>query len=105
MKARKMISMIILSIVVITGDNGHNGSNPENYEDQHDGYGYGVRNKERERIIEFCAAINISVENTLSKKRASHLVTYESCQLKSQVNYCFVRRNGRKFGEECITQH
>ena len=24
-------------------------------EDQHGGYGYGVRNKERERILEFCA--------------------------------------------------
>ena len=106
MKARKMISMIILSIEVTAGDfNGHNGRNPENYENQHGGYDYGVRSKERERILEFCAVINMTVGNTLFKKRASHLVIYEYCLLKSQVDYSLVRRNQRKFGEECITQH
>lgn len=41
-------------IVVITGGfNEHVGCNPESYDNQHDGSRYGVRNNERERILEF----------------------------------------------------
>lgn len=48
-------------IVVIAGDfNCHVGGNPEDYEDQHGDYSYGVRNKEVERILEFCAAVNLT---------------------------------------------
>ena len=65
-------------IVVIAGDfNGHVGSNTENYEGQLGGNGYGIRNKEGGKIFVFYAAINIAVRRKLSKKRASHLVTYE----------------------------
>ena len=66
-------------IVVTAGYlNGHIGSNPENYERQHGGSGYGVRKKQGEKILEFCAAMNVTVGNTLSKNRESHLVIYES---------------------------
>ena len=80
-----MISMISLTnvvrklgekeIAVIPGDfNGYFGSNPENYEDhQHGGYGYVVRNKEDKSILEFCAAMKMTLGNTLFKKRASQL--------------------------------
>ena len=33
-------------------------------------YGYGVRNNEEERILEFCATMNMKIGNTL--KRSSH---------------------------------
>ena len=59
--------------------------------------------------------MNITEENTLFKKMASHVFTYESDPLKSQVGYCLVRRNQWKFlkdikvlprepKEECITR-
>ena len=54
------------------------GSNPKDYEDQHEGYSYGKWNKEGERILEICAAINIAVRNTLFKKMLSLQVTNES---------------------------
>ena len=60
-------------------------------EDQYGGYGYGVRNMERERNLEFCAAMNMAVA-----LRASHLDTYESGSSKAQVDYCLVRRIQRK---------
>ena len=41
------------------------GNNPENYGEQHEGYSYGVRKKEGESIHEFCAAMNMTVGNTL----------------------------------------
>ena len=56
----------------------HNGSNSENHEVQHEGYDYGIRNKEGERILEFCASMKMTVRNALFKKRTSYLVTYES---------------------------
>ena len=36
--------------------------------------------------------INIIVENILLKKRARHLVTYESDSSKTQVDYCLARK-------------
>ena len=57
--------------------------------------------------------MNMSVDNTLFKKRASHLVTYESGPSKTHIDYYLVRRNQIRFfkdlkvlpSEECITQH
>lgn len=37
----------------------------------------GVRNREKERILGFYEAMNVTVGNTLFKKRATHLVTNE----------------------------
>ena len=64
-------------IVIVVGDFiGYSESNTKDYVDQHWGYGYGVRNKRKERILEFCAAMNLTIGKTLSKKRASHVATY-----------------------------
>ena len=57
--------------------------------------------------------MNIPVGNTFFKKRVSHLVTHESRPSKTQLDYCLIRRNQRKFlkdmkvlpSEECITQY
>ena len=40
---------------------------------------------EGERILEFCAAMNLTVGNTLFKKRASYLFTYEFGPSKTQI--------------------
>ena len=69
----------------------------ENYEGLYGVYGYGVRNKERKAILEFCATMNMAVGNTFFKNRASHLVTYEPGPLETQIDYCLVRRNQRNF--------
>ena len=77
------------------------------------GYGCGVRNKEKERILEFWAAINTSAGNTLFRKKTSNLLACEPGPSKTQVDYCLIRRNQRKFlkdikvlsSEEYITQH
>ena len=101
-------------VVVITGDlNGHVGKEAEGFENLHGGFGYGVRNREGERILEFSSAMDMIVGNTFFQKRDTHLVTYESGLSKTQIDYCLVRRTQRKLlkdvkvvpGEECITQH
>ena len=63
--------MIILSTEVIAGEFiGHDGRNPENYEDQHGGYDYGVRNKEKDSWI-LCSYKHDSREYTLQEKDES----------------------------------
>ena len=80
-------------IVVITGDfEAH-----ENYEVLFVVHGYGARNKERKVILEFCATMNMAVENIFFKNRASHLVTYEPGPSETLVDYCLVRRNQKNF--------
>ena len=86
--------------VVIAGEfNGPIGCDPENYEDQHESYGYGIRNKEEERLLEFCAAMNMIVWNTLFGIKASHLTTYEFGPSKTNVSYCWVRKNQGNFSK------
>ena len=104
-------------LVIVTGDlNGHVGNTADmkvGYEGVHGGFGYGNRNSEGERILEFCDATNMVVANTLFKKRDSRLVTYQSGNSSSQIDYILVRKAHRKFvkdvkviaGGECATQH
>ena len=101
-------------LVIVAGDfNGHVGSSGLGYEGIHGGYGYGDKNKEGERILEFCAALNLFVGNTYFKKKDSHLVTFESGLARTQIDYFLFRQNQRKFlcdvkvipSEECIAQH
>ena len=69
-------------------------------------------NKEGEKVLEVCAAMNKVVVNSLYKKRESRQVTCEPGFWKTGVGYCLVSRDQRKFvkvikvfrGEDCITQ-
>lgn len=58
-------SMIILKVIQKT------------FEGMHRGYDYGVRSKEEEKIIKFCASMNITGGNPLVKKSGSYLVPSE----------------------------
>ena len=101
-------------VVLLGGDlNGHVGEKSDGFEGVHGGNGFGERNREGERILEFCCAMDMIVANTTFHKRESHLVTYESGLAKTQVDYVLVNRKSRKFvldvkvipGEEVVTQH
>ena len=75
-------------VVVIGGDlNGHVGSLAEGYEGVHGGSGFGVRNTEGERILEFGNTSDMVVCNTMFKKRPSRLISYESGGIKSQTTF------------------
>ena len=53
------------------------GRSNSDYGDVHGGYGFGERNTEDERMLEFCDATNMVVTNTMFSKRHSRVVTYE----------------------------
>ena len=51
------------------------------------GRGFGRRNLEGERILEFAVAHNLVVSNSLLTKRQSHLVKYQSKKNQSQIDW------------------
>ena len=58
--------------------NGYIGKNADGYEGFHGGTGFGRRNLEGERILEFSVAHNLVISNSLFTKREGRLVTYIS---------------------------
>ena len=109
-----VIAKIPLSEVLIPGGdwNGHVGRAADGFEEVHSGFGYGERNAEGGRLLDFAVAHDLVIGNTLSKKGNSHLITYASGDHETHVDYLF-RRGLRKYirdvkvilGEECLTQH
>src|SRR5699024_11095563 len=64
--------------VIICGDlNGHVGSNRDGYH-CHGGNGFGERNADGVRILDFAEATGMQICNTFFRKRPTHLVTYSS---------------------------
>ena len=90
-------------LVIVGGDfNGHVGKSSEGYEGVHGGFGFGSRNKEGERLLEFGTATDMVVRNTLFRKRLSRLITYESGGCQTQIDYILVRQKGSKGCESRI---
>ena len=101
-------------LLIIGGDlNGHVGKDANGYQGMHGGFGFVTRNVEGERILEMGAALDMIVCNTFYKKRDSRLVTYNSGDCKTQIDYIMVRKADAKAvkdvkvlsGEEVAQQH
>ena len=100
--------------LIISGDwNGHIGSHSTAFEDVHGGQDLEKRNHEGERLLEFAVANELVVGNFWFKKKFEHLVTYQSGDCKTQIDYLLYKRSFGKMvsnvkvivGEECATQH
>ena len=100
--------------LIVAGDlNGHIGKNREGFELVHEGHGVEHRNKEGERILDFGMQMDLVVCNSCFKKAENKLITYESGDHRSVLDYVLVRKADRKFilntktfaGEECVRQH
>ncbi|XP_052271871.1 uncharacterized protein LOC127872585 [Dreissena polymorpha] len=85
----------------------------DGFGDVHGGRGFGVRNKEGERVLEFALANDLVVGNTWFVKRESHLVTHCSRNLKTQIDYILYPKRYRRAItdvkvipiEDCVQQH
>jgi hypothetical protein len=100
--------------LVVCGDfNGHVGKDVEGFDGVHGGFGFGSRNLEGEMLLEFADACNLAVANTWFKKDIGRLITYESGDSKTVVDYILIRKSERKWirnvnvipGEACLQQH
>jgi len=99
---------------VLAGDmNGHVGSSNVGYDGKHGGFGYGDRNADGSRILEFADGLNLVVCNTLFVKQESQLMTYAAGPVKSTVDYIIVRQEDKAKvrnvkvipNEECVPKH
>ena len=101
-------------IVIPCGDwNGHVGREAAGYEGAHGGSGYGERNADGDRVLEFAVANDFVIGNTFFVKRDSHLITYQSGNAKTQIDFILLRKRNLKMAkdikvirsEECVPQH
>jgi hypothetical protein len=84
-------------MIMIGGDlNGHVGDRMEGYEGVHGDYGFGSRNEEGVRILDFAAAMDMVICNTLFKKDVNKLVTFSSGGRETTVDYILTRRDSRR---------
>ena len=79
----------------------------------HGGQAIVKRNTEGERILEFAFANELIIGNTWFKKKPEHLVTTQSGNAATQIEFILCRRSFRKqvsnlsviLGEEIASQH
>ena len=98
----------------IGGDlNGHVGTTSVGFEAVHGGFGYGSRNQEGEKVLDFTIAFDLMIANTFLRKRESHLVTFSSGQHSSQIDFVLIQRKDKRAclgckvipGECVVSQH
>ncbi|EYB86036.1 hypothetical protein Y032_0286g1389 [Ancylostoma ceylanicum] len=100
--------------LTIEGDfNGHVGQDRTGFERIHGGRGFGCRNQDGERIIEFAEAHNLAITSTFFIKRESQKITYSSGGRQSEIDHVLVKKTALKTvknvksipGEEIAGQH
>jgi len=83
-------------MVMLAGDmNGCVGSSNVGYDGTHGGFGYGDRNADGSRILEFADGLKLVICKTLFMKQESQLVTYAADPVKSTVDYIIVREEDK----------
>jgi hypothetical protein len=80
--------------------NGHVGTVRGGFERVHRGFGYGEQNQAGEDILNFAIAYDLMVVNTF-RKRKSHLITLNSGQHSSQIDFVLTRREERPNNMDC----
>ncbi|VDP12261.1 unnamed protein product [Heligmosomoides polygyrus] len=82
-------------VTIVDGDlNGHVGATKDEYS-CHGGFGYGSRNADGERILEYAESHSLTIVNTDFRKRDSHLISYYSGSSKSRIDFVLVRDRDR----------
>ena len=112
---QSVVAMIPSSEIVFPlGDrNGYVGLECNWFEGVHGGHGFGTRNVEGKKVLEFVLANDLVVGNTCFIKRESHLVSFNSGTNRTQIDYILYRKSFRKAvkdvkvipDEECVQQH
>jgi len=102
-------------MVVLASDmNGHVGSSNVGNDGMHGGFGYGDRNADGSRILQFADGLNLVICNIVFMKQESQLVTYAASPvLISMVDYIIVQQEEKAkvrnvkviTNEECVPKH
>jgi len=71
--------------------NGHVGTFTNGYDEVHGDFGWGQRNRDRERIRDLAGSCDLVVGNMFFKKDAEKLITYKSGDWATMI-MCWYRR-------------
>ena len=79
--------------LLVCGDfNGHIGESSPVFNGVHGGFGYGNQNADGVRVLDFCAASNLSIANSFFRKTPNKFITYSSGGNCSQIDFILARR-------------
>ncbi|VDO99439.1 unnamed protein product [Heligmosomoides polygyrus] len=82
-------------VIIVAGDlNGHVGATKDGYS-CHGGFGHGSRNADGGRILEYAESHNLTIVNTVFRKRDSHLISCYSGSTKTQIDFVPVKDRDR----------
>uniref|UniRef100_A0A7I4Z3N8 Reverse transcriptase domain-containing protein n=1 Tax=Haemonchus contortus TaxID=6289 RepID=A0A7I4Z3N8_HAECO len=86
--------------IVVAGDlNGHVCATKDGYS-CHGGFGYGSRDTDGERILEYADSHNLAIVNTRFRRSDSHLITY-SDENRTQIDFVLIAPPKPKLAERC----
>ena len=99
------------SIFIGSDMNSHVRKDVDGYGGVHGGMGFGTRNAEGERILEFGDAVGMVVCITFFKKEDAKLITYQPGDNRSMIDYLMVKKTDRCLvkdvrvisSEECVS--
>ena len=75
-------------MLVLGGDfNGHDGDHSAGFEGAHGGSGYGMRNQDGLRVLDFCVANKLAITNTSFCKNKSRLIIFSSGGNHTQIDF------------------
>nr|CDJ83061.1 Retrotransposon and Integrase domain containing protein [Haemonchus contortus] len=69
----------------------------------HGSFGYGSRNTDGERILEFADSHHLAIVNTRFRKRDSHLINFYSGENRTQLEFVLVRHRDRELVTDAKT--
>ena len=81
--------------------NGHIGEKADGYVRTHGGFGFGERNSRGVALLDFAVAFDLTVVNSLFKKKEDHLVSFRSGSCRTQIDYFLIRANHRRLCKDC----
>ncbi|VDP06093.1 unnamed protein product [Heligmosomoides polygyrus] len=91
----KTAEVPLKDVIIVAGDlNGHVGATNDGHS-CHGGFGYGSRNVDGERLLDYAESNNLTIVNTAFRKRDSHLISYYSGSTKTQIDFVLVRDRDR----------
>ena len=71
------------------------------FEQEHGDHSFGDRNEEGGDILRFVQAYNLGIVTTFFQKQEEHLITYNSGNRRTTIDYILVKRTDMKAAEDC----
>ena len=81
--------------------NGHIGEKADGYVRTHGGFGFGERNSEGVALLDFAIAFDLTVVNSLFKKKDVYLVTFRNGSCRTHIDYFLTWANHMRVCKDC----